>query len=496
MKTPPLMRGRSLIQQKRLALPVPGQDCPASASVMGTAVLLFVLALTGLNLGGDTPSQIAGMAARFVAVGIVASILFDLRMGVRNLIRADTMALAALYFLTLFEYLFPQPEFDLQAERNATMDAVKLCLVGIAGLAVGRHLLVSHQSTFVTTFHKPVSPGFIFGMFWFCFFFGYLHQFVAVDFDITRVIYFYLEPRFSQPWQRGQLGDWKALLNELGLLLYLLPPLGGIVLAKRAIYPKWQIGLIGAGLLWTLFYGFSSGTRNIFACFLATFLIGYCFALQKGKNKELLVVVAITGALLMASVSVMLEFRQVGLRNYWEGNMKSEETVQESLFIDANLYVISRLVHIFPNPFPFLGWEVPYQALLRPIPRALWPGKPEGLSLSMETALGVEGLTLAASFVGEAYISWGWLGTFLAGVFFGAASGWWSRMASPRNSDFGILVYASGFFAAVISMRSLFVFTTALLPTLGAIFFGRLVFQQYESWRERKYNNMKPGATL
>ena len=51
---------------------------------------------------------------------------------------------------------------------------------------------------------------------------------------------------------------------------------------------------------------------------------------------------------------------------------------------------------------------------------------------------------------------------------FGALTGWWSHLASAQNSELGILIYSSGFFATVISMRSLFVFTTALLPTVAA----------------------------
>jgi hypothetical protein len=42
----------------------------------------------------------------------------------------------------------------------------------------------------------------------------------------------------------------------------------------------------------------------------------------------------------------------------------------------------------------------------------------------------------------------------------------------------GILIYASGFFAAVISMRSMLVFTTALLPTIAAILLGVVVARQ------------------
>jgi hypothetical protein len=83
--------------------------------------------------------------------------------------------------------------------------------------------------------------------------------------------------------------------------------------------------------------------------------------------------------------------------------------------------------------------------------------------------LGVEGLTIAASFVGEAFMAGGLLAVFGTGLLFGGLAGWWSYLVSPRNSELGILIYASGFFATVISMRSLFVFTTALLPTVAAL---------------------------
>ena len=120
---------------------------------------------------------------------------------------------------------------------------------------------------------------------------------------------------------------------------------------------------------------------------------------------------------------------------------------------------------------PYLGLEVPYLALIRPIPRALWKGKPEGLSSSIEHALGEfsGSITISASFAGEAYMAGGFFGVLLCALFFGAINGWWSHLMGPKNSELGILIYASGFFAAVISMRSLFTYTTALLPTVAAI---------------------------
>ena len=65
-------------------------------------------------------------------------------------------------------------------------------------------------------------------------------------------------------FRSGKFGDWKALLVELGLFIYLLPPLAGIMIARRHRYPAAQIFLVCLALLFTAFYGFTSGTRNMF----------------------------------------------------------------------------------------------------------------------------------------------------------------------------------------------------------------------------------------
>jgi hypothetical protein len=156
------------------------------------------------------------------------------------------------------------------------------------------------------------------------------------------------------------------------------------------------------------------------------------------------------------------------------------------------LFVICHLVDFFPKRIPFLGWEVPFLALIRPIPRAIWPGKPQGLTTTIEEALDAQGLTLASSFVGEAHIAGGVIAIVLTGFFFGYLAVWWSHLGTTKNSDFGVLIYASGFFAAVISMRSLFVFTTAILPTIVAIIGGSMIIQKVSRSRPR-FQSPGPG---
>jgi hypothetical protein len=259
------------------------------------------------------------------------------------------------------------------------------------------------------------------------------------------------------------------------MLLFLVPPIAGVVFARRHVFSKSQILLVAAGFAFEMFYGFSSGTRNLFISFVVAFLIGYAFALPRGRRTEMLAILITSVTVSLISTMWMLNFRQIGLRAWFQGVRVQSDIHEKLLHVDMNLFVIGELVRTFPREHEFLGFEVPYLALIRPIPRALWPNKPTGMSASLESASGAdeEGWTVAASFVGEAYIAGGMVVVLLTGIFFGVICTWWSKLASPRNSEIGVLIYASGFVAVAISMRSLFVFTTALIPTVLATVGGR-----------------------
>jgi hypothetical protein len=486
-KTP--FRGRPVSQPKQAeaATESPGADPIARPVPAGTLIALIGIAVTSVVMGGRTSSEVARSAAIGVGLSLGVSVLADLQVGLRNLVRADLLALFAFYFLTLFEFLFPHPEFDQLLEPELARSAVVICLWGYVGLLVGRHLSQGTKQPLQRLLTQPVARGWLIGIFWFCFFMGFAHMLLAVNFNVFEMVHFFLTPRFTQPWGRGRLGDWKALFYELQMLLNLVPPMAGIMFARRKSYHPVELFLVGAGVLFVLFYGFTTGTRNLFHTFVITFVIGYAFA-DESKSRRNLITIGVIGVfLVLVSTVLMLEFRQVGLQEYMAGRRWSTESAKRSLSVDLNLYSIACLARVFPRDHAFIGLEVPYLALIRPIPRALWPGKPEGMSLSIEDAVGAgEGWTVAASFAGEAYMSGGIPGVLIASLAFGYLTAWWNRLASRRNSQFGILVYASGFFAAVISMRSLFVWTTALLPTLAAIIGGQfLIVRKIEERKSR-----------
>ena len=459
--------------------PAPAPTAPLESphpSPAGTGIALVAVVFAAVTLPNSTPTEMARYAAITVGIGLAGSVVMDFKRGIWNLPRADLFSLLAFYFLTLFEFLFPQPKFNTMTTPELAADGIYVVLVGFTGLLAGRHFFRPKQQPMHDVLTHEIPPGWLIALFWLAAGIGYLHMLIAVDFNVMKMISWFSEPRFTQPWSRGKFGDWKAMLFELGMLIQLLPPLAGIMIARRKRFPLLHLlpMLVVIGI--TFYAAFASGTRNILASYLVTFLIGYAFALPTERRRELVILSVGCGLMMTFATFFMLQFRNVGLKNYLAENGAPVTSMEpppkedmQTLYVDYNLYSICRLVEVFPKRREYLGLEIPYLALIRPIPRALWKGKPEGMSTSIEDAMGMEGLTISASFAGEAYMSGGNIAVLLIGLAFGAATGWWCYLASPRNSEVGILIYASGFFAAVISMRSLLVFTTALLPTIAGI---------------------------
>jgi apolipoprotein N-acyltransferase len=114
--------------------------------------------------------------------------------------------------------------------------------------------------------------------------------------------------------------------------------------------------------------------------------------------------------------------------------------------------------------------EIPTLAIVRPIPRAIWTEKPSELSVSLEDLAGVSGdMTMAATFVGEGYMSLGFLGVVAFGLFLGGAGRWWTEQTAAARSEFGFVVYGSGLYALLVSMRSAIWFVAGILPACAAI---------------------------
>jgi oligosaccharide repeat unit polymerase len=383
-----------------------------------------------------------------------------------------------LYGLTLLEFLFPQPDVNGAVSVEAATRGTVAVLLGFLGLAVGRYLVSPRPGSNIPI---DLKPGYLFGIFLLAFIVGYLHIFIAVNFNLVEMIEQMSAPRFTQSWSRGRLGGVYSLLYELSLLIYLLPPIAGLMLARARQFSMVQKAIVFGILALTFYYAFASGTRNVLGTYVIAMFGAYALSKPDLKLKQVLMVgVPIAGMLLFAS-TLMLEFRSAG----GVTAIASEGRHYNTLFIDNNIVSISNLTNVFPDAVGYLGLEIPYQAIIKPIPRALWPGKPEGLSTSIEAALNVNdgATTLSCTFVGEAYMAFGLLGVIIAGLAFGAAAGWWNRIGQNTGSSFSQVLYASGFLCAAMAMRSLITMVPFMLPTLALWLLGKYWLQKPRSFQ-------------
>ena len=197
-----------------------------------TLIMVLGLVLTWLSLPSNSAESIFDTAAIGVGIALLSATAVEAFSGVRALIRTDNLMLWVLYGLTLLEFLFPQPDVNAVVSVEAATRGTGAVLLGFFGLVLGRHLVSARSNSNVPI---DLKPSHLFGFFLFAFVIGYLHIFIAVNFDPVEMIEQMSWPRFSQSWGRGKYGDVYSLLYELSLLIYLLPPIAGLMLAHVRI---------------------------------------------------------------------------------------------------------------------------------------------------------------------------------------------------------------------------------------------------------------------
>lgn len=439
-----------------------GAGNPLRATVESSAVVVLGTLIAAVILPSAGPVEIFRAAAIVMALALLIATGLEASSGVGNLIRVDLLMIWALYGLTFFEFLFPQPDVETLLTSAAALTGTYAVLLGFAGLAIGRHLVPRryvHRG-----FSIQMEPNYVFVIFVILTIVGYLHMLVGVNFDFIEMLRQMALPRFEVAWARGRYGGAYSLLYELGMLIYLIPPIAGLVYARARDFGGFQKTVITLVLMLTFYYGFASGTRNVFATYIIAFIGTYVLVKPNMTLGRSLVVGLPMMLLLFVGAKYMLEFRTVGLANYSFQSPEHYDTV----FIDHNMVNLSQLTEVFPDTVEYLGFEVPIAAIIRPIPRVLWPDKPEGLSTSIESVLGAgESMSLSCTFVGEAYMAGGFLAVCLFSLFFGASAELWNRIGRDVSSPFSRLLYASGFLCAAIGMRSMLSMVPLMLPTFA-----------------------------
>lgn len=447
---------------------------PTSA---GSVILIASIFLAFVLLDPNAlPSEIARSAAIPVGIGLLVSIGFDLTRGWGNLFRTDLVCLLSFYFFTLIEFLFPQEGFfDENLTSEETIQALNIVMLGLLCLVIGRHFSLLKPIPKKWLNFSTIPDQSLFRLLIVSAVLGYLYALWTVDFNLLDVINGMLEPRFETPWARDAKGGVTSLFSELSLFRYVIPPISGILWNRRQNFKNWQIIFVVIIFFFSLYEGFTSGTRSIFGAYLASFLAGYFLTLQEIKLWKILIPVGVASYALIFATRHMVGFRNMGLRRYIETKAYELVQAQESLAVDYNLLSMAKVIDAIPSIYDFLGWNMIVVFATKPVPRVLWSDKPLGLDTPIETIVGAQGYTVSITYVAEAYMMGGIIAVIIISLMIGAASNWWTRIIAQQSSGYAVAVGAIGFFVAALTMRSLAFFTTMILPIIGLIFFAKVV---------------------
>lgn len=451
-----------------LKMKASGRTTHRPATGTATIVLLLGMITTySLAISENGVNAIFSTAAVGLLASLAFSFLIDSKGKLVRLIRVDLFMLIALYGLTFFEFLFEQPSSVSSITVASAQAALLATFAGFAGIALGRHLVpIRHDLPHPSTL--GFSPKIIFQLLLFCTALGYFYMLLSVGFNPVEMVEQMLRPRFSQPWSRGRLGGPSALLSELSMLKAAIPALCALTLAQRRRFSRGKVAFALFIGVFVLFDGYSSGTRNVFLLYFVTFLAAY-FLFAPRMNSAKMLVIGVTCAIVaFGAMTSMLATR---------GNLQAGVVVVqtgEPVFVDMNLLNIAGLTDVFPARQDYLGLEIPYNMLIRPIPRALWPGKPEGLSVGIEEALGVgDYMTLSATFVGEFWMAGGLWAVGLGSLLLGAIAAFWNRYGARADSQLKLMTYLVGLAPAGLCMRSFLSVAPFLLPVLALLVFEK-----------------------
>lgn len=432
---------------------------------VGCILVSLLIAITLVPLD-YAPAGALFSCAAVLTVGMLAVPILRLSIGgVRDSLRAEYFLLVAIIYWVLLDLL--QTTYDLNL---ITKDDVEWAFISIGTMCTGIWvgvLLPTWRLPSVIKRASSVSLGP-----------RALHKAILVSFGLATFNYAFqsgFDPivifdglaaaRWSAPWARGDLGGWNSFIEQLQYCGYVLPSLT-VMLIKRERFGWFAPRVVVSLILSATFIAFQiqGGGRRIIGVMLGAAILTWLLLSKRISPSKVAVVMLLLWGLLNV-MQAILYARSVGIERYLEYGVE-ESSKKDYFHVDDNFLRLGQIIHYFPDAAEYVGVKQITFVMIRPIPRALWPGKPVDPGFSLPQLLGVQGVSLSSSIIGELYASWGLLAVFAGGVFIGNIANSWNRILSISQADNGRVIFAIGLmvlFAGMRSMQDLVILSYAIL---------------------------------
>jgi len=281
-----------------------------------------------------------------------------------------------------------------------------------------------------------------------CFLLGMLNFAYSTDFDLARMFSYLGQQRWAAPWGRGQLGGWETFRDQLQYFGYVLPSLTAFLIARRGfVLQSWMA--IGASGIMLAFLS-QGGGRRIVGVTVGAAILVWVQAQQRISVRKLTIAGILVLALL-GSLQFMLNIRNMG---YQEFTFRGESEY-DYLHVDDNFLRLAQVIELVPNEYPYVLHRQVWFTIIRPVPRVFWPGKPVDPGFDLPTALGMKGLSLSTSIIGEWYLSFGWIAVVFGGWLHGRLARSVNALRDNEEFHSNPIVYGLAVMVLVAGMRSM-----------------------------------------
>jgi hypothetical protein len=296
---------------------------------------------------------------------------------------------------------------------------------------------------------------------WLCFALGMFYFAFMSEFSVNVMLRGLLAGRFSAPWSRGDMGTWYAFIEHLAYFGYLLPTLTTIILLReRRLLSAPVLQGIVLSAVFLLFVMQGGGRRILGMCFCSALFTWLVSKRRTIKPRHIVTGMVLVGALLLIMDAMLV--------NRGSGAIEFSYSADEFRYVrvDDNFLRFAQNMEIVPRFQPHTGFDWLIWVLARPIPRALWPGKPTSPGFDLSSYLGITA-SLSCSSIAEWYVAFGWIGVVVAGVLYGTLCRFWGQALEHTRTYAGLGMYGLGTLALFISVRSMIELILMSYPLLA-----------------------------
>lgn len=428
----------------------------------GILTIPFTTVVAFLLLPSDpSPEGALFFSAWALTLGIVASIVADcVDRGIEVVFRAEHIVMVAIVIVVypeLLQYSYQQ-SLEIEDIRNGFLAIGLFATMVAAGSCFKPRPL---PAMVVDLASRQYTKQMVFRILLFCFALAMLNYLIATNFSLSAILDGLLSSRFASPWQRGQLGGWDAFRDFLANFGLIIPTLTVILAVIEGSWSRFPViaGLVCSAIN-VVFVAQGGGRRVLVATVGAAALTWLC-AKRRQLRPEYYIYIAVIAIVAVFLLEIVLAQRNEGFREF-----SYEQSEFHGVHVDDNFTTLSQTLRVIPAESDYVGFQYVWYVAVRPIPRVIWSNKPLNMGFDLAQHLGKRGVALTLSIVGEAYMSFGWLGIALCGLLFGWLARMWSQLLERDYGVVGVAIYGLGTMALFIGVRSLMELVLMSYPIL------------------------------